>query len=281
MSLASDTRREAMLCSAVLVLPWCCTVILIQNMNLDTSIRVFLSPSIRHWQVSVRPKHQSLWCLLPVNLPFPTNLFWPTHSNVFLQALHGDAKASLEVVPIKISDIWELPMTLPSPTNGTWAQGYDLSHALPQLPQLHFCKQIFLNICEVLKAEKEILKMLERLIFWEKLATCSHHFPAVGNESPYFYWIPHWLHIFTPIFNHLVLWCFGGAWVSPPPISTQLPTPPPALWRSALVRHATHSKRSAGDLADLREQSPQNPIVVSKRVAKFKKDDFWQSLFHV
>ena len=43
MSLASDTRREAMLCSAVLVLPWCCTVILIQNMNLDRSIRVYQS----------------------------------------------------------------------------------------------------------------------------------------------------------------------------------------------------------------------------------------------
>ncbi len=207
MSLASDTRREAMLCSAVLVLPWCCTVILIQNMNLDTSIRVFLSPSIRHWQVSVRPKHQSLWCLLPVNLPFPTNLFWPTHSNVFLQALHGDAKASLEVVPIKVSDFWELPMTLPSPTNGTWAQGYDLSHALPQLPQLHFCKQIVWTFAKFWKRRRRYWKCSNGSFFEKSLPLV----PTISQQLEINLLIPIEVHIdftFSPPFS--IIWCFGA-----------------------------------------------------------------------
>lgn len=131
------------------------------------------------------------------------------HSNV-LQALHADAKASLEVVPIKVTSE---SSPQPSPTNGsngTWAQGYDLSHALPQLPQLsHFCKQIwtFARSFEVVEGYTENARTAH--FFAKNLPLVPSISQHSQLEQNYLYWIPH---DFTSSPPFSIIWCFG-AWV--------------------------------------------------------------------
>lgn len=87
MSLASDTRREAMLCSAVLVLPWNAA----QSSWYKTWIWTEASESI-----------SLSWCLLPVNLPFPT-LKRPAGTPCWRQGFPWSCAYQ--------GDIWELPTT--------------------------------------------------------------------------------------------------------------------------------------------------------------------------